>query len=62
MIIHGLVAVFPDEFVALGGFQVFPDHFGDEFVEGDLGLPPSWPVMPAIGATLLECVMASLRR
>lgn len=34
MVIHGLVAMVLDEFVALGGFQIFPHHFGNEFVEG----------------------------
>lgn len=28
-----------DKFVALGGLEDFADHFGDEFVEGDLGHP-----------------------
>ncbi len=28
-----------DEFVALGAFEVFADHFGDQFVEGYLGRP-----------------------
>ena len=33
MVIHGLVAMVLDEFVALGGLEVFADHFGDKFFE-----------------------------
>lgn len=33
MVVHGLVAVPLDELVAFGSLQVFPHHFGDEFVE-----------------------------
>ena len=39
VIVHGLVAVFLHQLVALGALQVFAHHFGDEFVEGDLGCP-----------------------
>jgi hypothetical protein len=31
--------MFIDEFVAFGGFQIFPDHFGHQFVEADLRRP-----------------------
>jgi hypothetical protein len=39
VVIHGLVAVLLDQFVAFGGLQVFAHHFGDQFVEGDLRGP-----------------------
>ena len=39
MVIHGFVAVVLNEFVALGGFEVFAHHFGDEFVEGSFWCP-----------------------
>ena len=39
VVVHGLVAMLLDEFVVLGGFEVFADHFGDEFVKADCGGP-----------------------
>jgi hypothetical protein len=36
MVIHDFVAVMLDEFIALGGFEVFTHHFGGEFVESGL--------------------------
>ena len=39
VVVHGLVAMLLDEFVVLGGFEVFADHFGDEFVKADCGSP-----------------------
>ncbi len=39
MVIHVLAAVLLDELVPLGGFQVFSRHFGDQFVDADLGRP-----------------------
>ena len=35
---HGVAAV-ANEVIALGDFEVFADHLGDEFVEGDPGRP-----------------------
>ena len=39
VIAHGFVAMTFDELVPFGGFEVFADHFGDEFVEGGFGGP-----------------------
>lgn len=39
MVIHGLVPVVLDEFVAFSGIEVFAHHFSDEFVKGRLRSP-----------------------
>ena len=39
VVIHRFVAVFLDQLITLGGFEVFAHHFGDQFVEGDLRGP-----------------------
>jgi hypothetical protein len=30
-----LIAMLFDQFVPFGGFEVFPDHFGNKFLKGD---------------------------
>src|SRR5512138_1434963 len=39
VVVHGLVAVLLDEFVALGGLEILAHHLADQFVERDPGRP-----------------------
>lgn len=39
MVIHHAVPTIPHQLVALGDCEVFADHLGDQFLEGDLGGP-----------------------
>ena len=39
MTIQDRIAVFLDQFIPLGGLQIFSHHFCYQFIEGDFGYP-----------------------
>ena len=54
VVVIGVIAVFFDQLVALGAFEVFAHHFGDQFFEADFWGPSE--LLPSFGGIAQEGV------